>query len=238
MVTIGIGASWDADKARISMPDDYVRAVLRAGALPLLFPLTDRERVWDAMVHSVDGVIFPGGEDIDPSAFGEDTLPCCGRIIPELDRQEMYTLARIMDAKKPFLAICRGVQVLNVYMGGSLYQDIAEQYPTPIDHARFHTRAEVAHTVSLCRDSLMHRLSGAEALGVNSRHHQAIKELGRGLVPSARSSDGLVEGVEFANGYPGLGVQWHPESMAEQTPAAQALFDWLVSEAGARRNQP
>ncbi len=234
MITIGIGACWDAEKNRVSLPDDYVKGVARAGALPLLFPLTDREALWDAMVDSVDGFVFPGGEDVEPSLFGEETLPCCGRIIPRLDRQEMYTLGRILRTGKPFLAICRGIQVLNVTLGGSLYQDIAEQYSRQIDHAQYTKRADLIHTVSLREGSLLRSLSGAAEMGVNSRHHQAVKALGKGLKASAVSPDGLVEGLEFENGYPGVGVQWHPESMADRTDSAQALFDWLVNEAGER----
>lgn len=234
MLTIGITPNWNTASRRIDIPNDYVTAVLRAGALPLLFPLTDSEQAWKAMVDKVDGVIFSGGEDIDPAYFGESTMPYCGSIIPERDRQELFMYSYLKSRSKPFLAICRGIQLMNVAEGGSLYQDIYVQVPgLTIRHERSDTPDE-AHRVELLAGSLMRSVIGEDSVAVNSRHHQAVKGLAPGLRVCALSEDGLIEGLEFENAYPGLGTQWHPENLSKNREDMQRLFDWLAREAARR----
>lgn len=234
MVTIGITPNWNTSSKRIDIPNDYITAVIRAGALPLLFPLTDREDAWKAMVDKVDGVIFSGGEDIDPKHFGEETEPYCGSIIRERDGQELFMYRYLKSLGKPFLAICRGVQLMNVAEGGTLYQDIYAQIPgLSIRHQRSDAQDD-AHKVDIVPDTLLHSLLRAERVPVNSRHHQAAKEAAPGLRISARSEDGLIEGLEFENGYPGLGTQWHPENLSKNREDMQRLFDWLAREAEKR----
>lgn len=235
MITIGIGTNWDPDKRRVNIPNDYMTAVMRAGALPVLFPMTDAQDMWDAMVNLVDGVIFPGGEDIAPHRYGEETRPACGQIIEGRDRQELYTFGQFLQRGTPFLAICRGIQLVNVFAGGSLYQDIASEYDTAINHAQFSVSVGPIHTVALQKKSLIRTASGQDILNVNSRHHQAVKALGKGLVISAKSPDGLVEAIEYNNNYPGIAVQWHPENLAQGMPASQALFNWLVQASSHKR---
>ena len=235
MITIGIGTNWDPDKRRVNIPNDYMTAVMRAGALPVLFPMTDAQDMWDAMVNLVDGVIFPGGEDIAPHRYGEETRPACGQIIEGRDRQELYTFGQFLQRGTPFLAICRGIQLVNVFAGGSLYQDIASEYDTAINHAQFSVSVGPIHTVALQEKSLIRTASGQDILNVNSRHHQAVKALGKGLVISGKSPDGLVEAIEYNNNYPGIAVQWHPENLAQGMPASQALFNWLVQASSHKR---
>lgn len=231
MITIGIGANWDNKAKRISMPNDYINAVIRAGGLPLLFPLTDFPSVWKAMIDKVDGVIFPGGEDIAPEHFSESVHPHCGDIIPERDAQELFTYKYLLTTGKPFLAICRGVQLMNVAHGGSLYQDVPAQLPdTPINHSQNNTPTN-AHYVDVMKNTLLHQLLGADRVSVNSRHHQVVKTVGKGLRANAVSEDGLIEGLELENNYPGIGTQWHPENLSKHDPAMQNLFNWLVAEA-------
>ena len=232
MITIGIGANWDNKNKRINMPNDYITAVIRAGALPLLFPLTDNELVWKAMIDKVDGVIFPGGEDIDPEHFTEDVHPQCGSIIPERDAQELFTYHYLLSTGKPFLAICRGVQLMNVAHGGSLYQDVPSQLPNIVMNHSQNNTLTGAHQVDVVKDTLLHSLLGSDQVSVNSRHHQVVKVVGQGLLVNAVSEDGLIEGLELESGYPGIGTQWHPENLAKHDPAMQNLFDWLVKEAG------
>lgn len=234
MITIGISVNWDPKKRRVNMPNDYVTAILRAGALPLLFPLTDDETALRAMVDKVDGVVFPGGEDIDPREYGEESLPACGEIVPERDRQEFYTYRYLLTTGKPFLAVCRGIQLVNVMQGGTLWQDLKTQAPSDIDHAQFDVGVGPVHDVELVRGSLLKRVTGVERAHVNSRHHQNIKALGKGLRANAYAPDGLIEGIEFEDGYPALALQWHPENLAPTQPEMQRVFDWLVSEAGKR----
>ncbi|MHC1785672.1 MAG: gamma-glutamyl-gamma-aminobutyrate hydrolase family protein [Christensenellales bacterium] len=234
MITIGINVNWDTAKRRINIPNDYLTAVMRAGALPLLFPLTDDPALWKAMIDKVDGVIFPGGEDLDPSEYGEAVLPQCGTIVPERDLQELFTYPYLLTTGKPFLAICRGIQLVNVAQGGTLYQDLATQRPGGIDHARYALSVGPVHEIAVQPDTLLQSILGGGRHPVNSRHHQNIKQLGEGLLVNALSEDGLIEGIEFKNGYPGIALQWHPENLAPTQPAMQRLFDWLVREAGSR----
>lgn len=232
MITIGIGANWDDKTKRINMPNDYITAVIRAGGLPLLFPLSDNETVWRGMIDKVDGVIFPGGEDIAPEHFAEEIHPHCGTIIPQRDAQELYTYHYLLTTGKPFLAICRGIQLMNVAHGGSLYQDVPAQLPhITINHSQNNTPAD-AHRADIVKGTLLHSLLSADSVAVNSRHHQVVKAVGDGLRVSALSEDGLIEGLELENGYPGIGTQWHPENLSKHDAAMQNLFNWLVKEAG------
>ncbi len=230
MVTIGITPNWNTTNKRIDIPNDYVTAVLRAGGLPLLFPLTDSEEAWKAMADKVDGVIFSGGEDISPAYFGEETKPYCGSIIPERDAQELYLYRYLKTLGKPFLAICRGVQLMNVAEGGTLYQDIYVQVPALLIRHERSDAQDDAHKVLLKEGSLLRSLIGADRVPVNSRHHQTVKDVAAGLTVSATSEDGLIEGLEFANGYPGIGTQWHPENLSRKRADMQSLFDWLIAK--------
>ena len=234
MITICISANWDTEKRRVNMPNDYITAVIRAGGLPLLCPLTDDEAVWKAMIDKCDGIIFPGGEDIHPREFGEEVLPACGQIVPERDAQELYTYHYLLATGKPFLAICRGIQLVNVAHGGTLYQDISSQCISDVDHARYQVSVGPVHQVEIQAGTLLSDILGQKTAPVNSRHHQNVKDLGKGLRVNAVSQDGLIEGLELENGYPGIAVQWHPENLAPAFPAMQRLFDWLVREAEKR----
>ena len=234
MITIGISPDWDTQKGRINIPNDYITAVQRAGGLPLLFPLLDSEEAWKAMIDKVDGVIFSGGEDIDPKHFGEELHPDCGTIIPERDAQELFGYKYLLTTGKPFLAICRGIQLMNVAEGGTLYQDIPAQLPhITIRHSQPAT-ADSAHQADILPGTLLHSLVGADRVPVNSRHHQVVKDVAPGLRVSALSEDGLVEGLEFENGYPGIGTQWHPENLSKRREDMQSLFNWLVAKAAGR----
>ena len=234
MITIGINANWDTDKKRVNIPNDYVTAVIRAGGLPLLCPLTDDAAVWKAMVDKCDGFIFPGGEDIHPKEYGEEVLPGCGQIVPERDAQELFTYNYLLTTGKPFLAICRGIQLVNVAHGGTLYQDISSQLATDVDHARYHISVGPIHQVEIQEGTLLKDILGQTSALVNSRHHQNVKAVGKGLRVNAISQDGLIEGLEYEDGYPGIALQWHPENLAATYPAMQRLFDWLVKEAEKR----
>lgn len=232
MITIGINVNFDPVKRRVNMPNDYIEAVIRAGALPVLLPLTDREDVWRAMVDNVDGMVFPGGEDIDPAEYGQEKHPTTNDVIVERDKQELYTYHYLLSQNKPFLAVCRGIQLVNVAHGGTLIQDIPSQYETELKHQ--HPDAE-AHFVDVVPGTLLERITGKQRVSVNSRHHQNIDKLGKGLKVNAYSTDGLIEGVEFEDGYPGLAFQWHPENLSAKQPEMQRLFDWLVEEATKRK---
>lgn len=232
MPIIGITADWDDEKKRSNLPNDYVHAVLAADGVPMILPVGGEEKNWKKMVDRVDGLLFSGGVDMDPAYFGETKHEKTDEPIPQRDEQELWMMRYALQAGKPLLAICRGFQMLNCLEGGTLYQDIGEMVDTTIDHAQFSKKAALIHTVTIQPDTLLAKVCGNEALKVNSRHHQAIKQVGRGLKATAHAPDGLVEALEFGENVPCLSVQWHPESLFDSDTRALRLFQWLVQEAG------
>jgi putative glutamine amidotransferase len=212
---------------------DYYAAVARAGAAPeWVSPSQDADAA-HRVVAAYDGFLFPGGSDIDPGLYGQRPSPRCGKPNPLRDRIEPLLLAAALRAKKPVLGICRGCQLINVALGGTLCQDIGADLP---GSARRHFRAlrlrGTAHSVTIAGGSLLERCIGADRLDVNSIHHQAIATLPDRLAPIAFGEDGIIEGLESRD-YPFLlGVQWHPELLAGSRPAQQAIFDAFVKAAG------
>jgi putative glutamine amidotransferase len=230
---IGLTPVWDEKANRICMPNDYIDAILRVGALPVVFPLTAERDACEAMLQSVDGLLFPGGADISPQLYHESVQSFCGETTPRRDEQEQYLMARAIEMKKPFLAICRGMQMLAIVTGGALYQDVREQYSAAIAHPRSDIGRDYAHTLEITPGSLLETLAGARQISVNSRHHQGVKRLGQRMIAVATAPDGLVEAIEFVTPMPVIGVQWHPESLADRYREANALFAWLA-EASAK----
>lgn len=235
MLVIGLSANRDNAADKDCMPPDYVKAVLRAGALPLVFPLLPPDaprydELIQELVSRCDGFVLTGGPDLHPQLYGEHPLPGCGTILPDRDKMDMALIKAILPTKKPFLGICRGLQVVNVHFGGSLWQDLATQFDPPLLHQESQTG--IRHMVRLLPETLLSQITNAEELQVNTRHHQAIKNLAPGLLPCAMSEDGLIEAIALEDNYPALCVQWHPENLAKDDPAQQALFDWLVQSAG------
>lgn len=238
MVIIGLSTNRDYKNGADCMPKDYVLAVLRAGALPLILPMIPEDdprydELMDKTINSVDGIVFTGGPDIDPIYYKEARLAECHEPVSERDKADFALFSRAMAVHKPFLGICRGLQVCNVAMGGSLYQDLSSQMKDSLPHAM--PERLQAHQVSLEPGSLLESIVGGAPLTVTSRHHQAIKQVAHGLKACAWSRDGVIEAVEFEDGRPGLCVQWHPENLSATDPRHQALFDWLVGMAKERQ---
>ena len=208
----------------------YLDGLLAAGAVPLGIPAVADERVLRTLYDRCDALLLPGGPDVEPSRYGEATRADCDvSPVPELDAAEFTLAGWALQEGRPLLAICRGVQVLNVALGGTLWQDIAaQQAGDPAHHGK--DRTALAHEVSVVSGTALHRVLGADRLAWNSLHHQALRDLGDGLVASAVAGDGLVEGVELP-GRPVLGVQCHPEELAPSAGWASALFEWLVDAA-------
>ncbi|MBR1584617.1 MAG: gamma-glutamyl-gamma-aminobutyrate hydrolase family protein [Clostridia bacterium] len=227
MRLIGVTPSQD-EKGRIVINHDYLDAVCRAKALPMLLPLTDDESLMEEMLRRIDGLLLTGGADVGPDMYGEEKLPLCGETAPMRDRMEFYLCRRALEIDLPILAICRGYQVLNCVLGGTLYQDVAAQFGAALRHPCYEVPRDQVHEVNNVQGTLLHRVTGLLTMGVNSRHHQAIKDLGRGLTINTRATDGLIEGVELPGKKFVLGVQWHPESLSDYRPEAQRLFDALT----------
>jgi putative glutamine amidotransferase len=224
------------------MSQRYFLAATAAGAVPWMIPLLDDDRATLREIFDrLDGLLLPGGVDMDPCTFGEAMLPACGRIDPARDRVEIQLTRWAVDEGTPVLGLCRGLQVINVALGGSLYQDLRSQMPGAIKHDYFPTagsgygRDYLAHEVTLAPGSRILAALGRSVIGVNSMHHQGIRELAAPLLPVATAPDGLVEAVELRKDQFLVGVQWHPEVFEPTDVTTRRLFQDFVTAARTRQ---
>jgi putative glutamine amidotransferase len=209
----------------------YVRAVAGAGGIPLLIPLNVGDEDLPDVLARLDGLLLPGGGDIDPHYYGGQPHDLVAEVDDERDRVELGLARLAVNMETPLLAICRGHQVLNVALGGTMYEDVASQMPGAIRHDYDGERTSLPHTVSLLPGTKLAALLEREETPVNSIHHQGLNALAPELVVSALAPDGLVEGVEVP-GHPfAIGVQWHPENLLEVQPVMGNLFTSLVRAA-------
>jgi putative glutamine amidotransferase len=193
-----------------ALRENYCAAVARAGGLPILLPHEPEQAA--AYLALIDGLVVTGGAfDVDPALFGALTRHAT---VTTKDRRTAFELAVTTGAAaadKPVLGICGGQQLLNVALGGSLIQHIPDEVPDALAHEQKNPRTEAGHTVRIKRGTLLHRVTGADELAVNSAHHQAVKDLAPGLVVDAVAPDGVIEGIEAPTRRFVIGVQWHPE---------------------------
>jgi len=219
----------------VVMNQRYYHAVASAGGAPVLVPLLDDVEALRAIYERTDGILIPGWVDVDPSAFGEKPHERLGRIDPARDRVEIQLVRWAVEDDKPLLGLCRGLQVINVALGGTLYQDLETEYPNGIKHDYFPTygfsRDHLAHDVIVEAGSRMRHALVDEAVPVNSMHHQGIKALATGLSASAVAPDGLIEAAESTSESYIVGVQWHPEVFELSDPSSGVLFRDFVQAA-------
>jgi putative glutamine amidotransferase len=220
------------------MSQRYVDVLSSLGAVPWLIPLRPGDgATLRAIYDRLDGLFLTGGVDVDPSYYGESKHAKCGATDPDRDATELQLIRWAIADHKPLLAVCRGIQVLNVACGGTLVQDIASQCPAAIAHDNFPQpdgtppRDFLAHEVRVQPGTRLGHCFDAERVTVNSMHHQCIKQLAPGLVPSAWAPDGLIEGVEGANGHYLVAVQWHPEELTA-TDGQRRLFTEFLGACG------
>jgi putative glutamine amidotransferase len=208
----------------------YVEAVIKAGGCPVILPVMDPVLAVTAVAR-LDGLVLPGGGDVDPACYGQPAEPETGAVDPQRDDWERACALAALDRDLPILAICRGAQVLNVALGGSLVQHVPAA--TGARHSWASRFGEAVHEVRIEPGSLLAEVVGAEEVGTNSLHHQAVGRPGEGVRPVAWAPDGTVEGFAV-DGHPDvLAVQWHPELMADD-PVQQRLFRDLVARAARR----
>ena len=208
---------------------DYVRAVVEAGGVPLILPpILDREAI-RGQLECVDAIIISGGIDVNPLVYGEEPMDKLGQIQPLRDEFDLAVIKEIITLKKPVLGICRGLQILNVAFGGTLYQDLSYNEDAYIKHVQNTAPDVPGHTVDIVEGTKLFDLLGAKTT-TNSFHHQAIKDLGNGFKVSARAKDGVIEGIEREDGYV-VALQWHPEMMAGNNSEMRKIFADLIREA-------
>jgi putative glutamine amidotransferase len=207
------------------------------GGVPWMIPLFDDDLpTLRAIYERLDGLLIPGGVDMDPRQYGDTILPECGNLDPARDRVELQLAKWAIEDGKPVLGLCRGLQIINVARGGTLWQDLETQRPELVKHDYFPTqgfaRQHLAHPVTLEPASrLATLLDGPDTIMVNSMHHQAVRTLGDGLQVTARSPDGVVEALELPGDAFTIGVQWHPEVFEMTDPHTRHLFGGFIAAA-------
>ncbi len=211
---------------RVRLNSTYVTALESAGLVPIVIPPLATPQHARAILERVDGLLLTGGEDVDPALYGQPRAQKCGTPNTARDETEIALVLAARDLGKPVLAICRGPQVLNVALGGTLIQDIPSEVPDALDHNADGERSSRVHRVTIEPDSLTAAAIGATSVSVNSLHHQSVKDLGNGLRITARSPDGIVEAIEWkGDDWWAMAVQWHPEEMNDSPePWDRGLF--------------
>jgi putative glutamine amidotransferase len=213
----------------------YIEAVFQAGGCPVLIPLGGPDALYAEMAQRLDGVLFTGGGDVHPAAYASQPHPKVTYVDEDRDRVEIVILHFAIERRLPFLGICRGMQVVNVALGGTLFEDIAEQRPDSLkhDYSPGYPRDYLAHPVDIPPGSRLEQVLGLQQVQVNSLHHQAVRRLAGGLTSTASAPDGVIEALELAD-YPfGLAVQWHPEWLREHL-SMRALFRAFIQAGEAR----
>lgn len=208
----------------------YVKAIRHAGGIPLLIPLSIDRADLQQILRLVNGILFTGGGDVAVERYKGQTHPKIANVSPLRDELEFTLMALVLENHLPFLAICRGIQVLNVAFGGDLYTHIEDQLKKAVKHDWYpdYPRDKQAHPVSITSDSILHDIFQTDEVSVNSLHHQGISRLGEGLEAIAFAPDGLIEGVTVENERFAVGVQWHPECLPND-PKMLALFKALIN---------
>lgn len=210
----------------------YVDSIIQAGGAPILLPLTEDTALLHQLCALLDGFCMAGGNDLHPQLYGQQPESQTMDFSELRDKTEQIILQYALDHNKPILAICRGMQLLNVHFGGTLHQDIAKAKPDALDHdssTKLETLTDLSHTLTIAADSKLATLVGPQELGTNAHHHQAIDVLGKGVKAVAWAADGIIEAIELPD-YPyAIGVQAHPESLTQVEPRWLTLFQSFIA---------
>lgn len=192
---IGVMPLYDSEKESIWMLPNYLQLIEKNGGIPLIVPLTNKQETLDYFLETCDGFLFTGGQDVSPMLYGEETHANCGEVCLLRDEMETYCFQRALALDKPVLGICRGIQLFNVVLGGTLYQDLPSEFSSSVNHQMTRSYHRKQHEVTLASESLLFKILAKEQLSVNSYHHQGIKTLSPKLKIAATSQDGLIEAV-------------------------------------------
>ena len=219
----------DSSYNYIGVPSDYVESIIDAGGIPVVLPVTTDTRLIEKLIESIDGLLVPGGGDLNPLLYGEEPIIKQGEISDEIDKFDMEAVKIADDKGKPMIGICRGIQIINAVFGGSLYQDLSEAEGSYIKHEQQAKRNVASHTVNIKKNTVLYEIFGSKTV-TNSFHHQAVKDAASGFTVSALSCDGIVEAIEKTKPNFILGVQWHPEGMAKENNKMLEIFKKFIEE--------
>jgi len=226
----------EAPLARYDLKIAYADAVLRAGGLPFVLPYSDDRAVIEAYLDRVSGVVVTGGAfDIPPEAYGETARDGLGALKPGRTAFESLIIHAALARNLPVLGVCGGMQLLNVALGGTLFQDIGKEMPNARPHEQTHDRTQPAHPIDIKEGTVLADCVGKGQLMVNSTHHQAVKAVGPKLVVTATSPDGVIEAIEAPSHNFAVGVQWHPELLIDTVPPHLGLYKTFVARAREQR---
>lgn len=227
-INIENGGPWPGYR-RCYANEDYINAVIKNGGIPYIIPCNTNEDVIKDQVSLIDGLLLTGGHDVSPRNYKQEPHPKLGEILPERDVFDLTLLKHAEERQIPVFGVCRGLQIMNVYYGGTLYQDVSQNNEFTIKHDQEHTPTMVSHTVTIRKDSKLYDVLALESLMVNSFHHQMIEHLAEGFLVTAESNDRVIEAIEREN-YPYmLAVQWHPEMLHAVDESMSALFGQFIA---------
>ena len=230
---VGVFPLWDEDKNSLWMLPNYLTALEESGVVPIILPFASDKETVDKMVSICDGFLFTGGPDVDPHLYSEEYSNELGPLCPRRDILEKAYFEEVLKHNIPALGICRGLQLFNVLLGGSLFQDLPSMYPSNISHRQKVTHDILTHDVKINKDTPLYTCLGVDTLGVNSFHHQGIKELGDGLEIMAKADDDLVEAIRLPSHKFLWAVQWHPELLWGKEDSSRKIFKAFVDALGA-----
>jgi putative glutamine amidotransferase len=227
---VGVVPLFDEDRDSYWMVPGYMKGIEQAGGIPVMLPLTDDEEVIRTLAKTFDGFLFTGGQDVNPAIYGEKMEAICGKPCDMRDRMEAILFKESILLDKPVLGICRGIQLFNALLGGTLYQDLSTQWHPEIQilHKQKPPYDHHVHRVSIIKDSPLYAIFQSESLSVNSYHHQGINKLSNQLACAATAEDGLIEAVYMPQKRWVVAVQWHPEFIFEKDRGHYKLFQEFV----------
>lgn len=229
---IGLSGYHNEEKKITQLGDRYADMLLRAGALPVLLPRTTDEATVCELLDRIDGLLLCGGGDVVPGRYGEETLPECGVPDEVRDEYELLLIKHALERRMPIFGICRGIQILGVALGATLFQDIESQLGIPrVKHYQQEPYDDAVHVVRFKEGGLFERITGTSVMPTNSMHHQSIKEANERIRIEGITMDGIVEAISAADNDAVFGVQFHPEYFAHYSDFAYRLFEYFVRKA-------